>query len=195
MRLTAVLLVSAAVAALVAGRAVASSPADVTVTTDRLTVATQLGQGFTFRTTITNDGSTAAEGLIAHLNLLSLRPGVYVDPEDWSARRTRYLATLPAGASRTITWRIEPVASGSFGAYVTVIPRQDSTRVPATGDAVRVEVAGRDTLDTAGLLPIAIGVPVAVGLLALLVRTSRRRGVAVRAPARDRPPDRERESG
>jgi ABC-type taurine transport system ATPase subunit len=63
--------------------------ASVSVTVDRTGVATGLGKRFAFRSTVVNAGPGEARGLVAHLNVASLRPGVYVDPEDWSTSRTR----------------------------------------------------------------------------------------------------------
>src|SRR5262245_3402088 len=71
----------------------------ISVTVDRAAVSTTLGRKFVFHTAITNRSDTPARGLIAHLNVLSLREGVYVDPEDWSSHRTRYLAPIPAHSS------------------------------------------------------------------------------------------------
>ena len=55
----------------------------LTVTVDRTSISTTLGRKFSFTSTISNSGQAAVGGLIAHLNVLSLRDGVYVDPEDW----------------------------------------------------------------------------------------------------------------
>ena len=77
-----------AVAALLLAVAPAAR-AGVTVSVDRTVVATKLGQKFVFHSRIENPGPKPASGLVAHLNVLSLRPGVYVDPEDWSTSRTR----------------------------------------------------------------------------------------------------------
>jgi hypothetical protein len=68
----------------------------LTVTVDRAAISTELGRKFVLRTTISNRGSAAAQNMIAHLNVLSLRGDVYVDPEDWSSSRTRYLQPIPA---------------------------------------------------------------------------------------------------
>ena len=57
-------------------------------------------------------------GLIAHLTVVSLHDGVYVDPEDWSSHRTRYLGAIPTGGSAMITWRLQAVNAGTFGIYV-----------------------------------------------------------------------------
>src|SRR6187551_1472488 len=93
----------------------------VEVQISRAHVSTELGGKFTFTSTVVNRGTTPAEGLIAHLNVLSLRPGVYVDPEDWASQRTRYLRPIPPGGTLTTTWHVQAVNVGSFGVYVAVL--------------------------------------------------------------------------
>ena len=78
----------------------AAGPAGVSARVDRTRISTELGRSFVVRSTIANDGSAAADGLIAHLNIVSLRSDVYVDPEDWSTHRTRFLGRLSARAAR-----------------------------------------------------------------------------------------------
>ncbi|MDQ4108537.1 MAG: hypothetical protein M3138_07000 [Actinomycetota bacterium] len=153
---------------------VADAAAPVSVTVDRARISTELGHGFGFRSTITNRGSTAASGLIAHLNVLSLRDGVYVDPEDWSSQRTYYLDPIAAGASTTITWRMQAVNGGSFGVYVAVLPESGPAPPPTTGSTIHVAVAERRTLNSRGILPLALGVPALLGLVTLGFRLRRR---------------------
>jgi hypothetical protein len=164
-------ILSAAVAALLLP---APAVAGVGVTVDRTRIATKLGRSFEFHSTITNTGREQADGLIAHLNVLSLRPGTYVDPEDWASRRTRYLGSIPAGGSRTIRWKLEAVNEGSFGVYVAVLPGRASLGKPTVGPAVSVAVAERKTLNSGGILPLALGIPALVGALALGARLRRR---------------------
>ena len=113
-------------------------------------------------------------GLIAHLNVVSLRDGVYVDPEDWSSHRTRYLAPIPAGASVRLTWRLRAVNAGSFGIYVAVLPQSGAARPPITGPTVHVSIAHRKTLNSGGTLPLVIGIPALLGALSLGLRVRRR---------------------
>jgi len=173
---------AAAVAAAVVAALLAASPVPaaggLTVAVDRTAISTELGRKFEFRATISNRGAAPAAGLIAHLNVLSLLPGVYVDPEDWSSNRTRYLAPIPAGGSTTIAWRLAAVNSGSIGVYVAVLPGSAGAR-PVTGPTVRVAIAKRRTLDSGGILPLALGVPALLGLLTVGLRL-RRRGSASR---------------
>jgi hypothetical protein len=147
----------------------------VTLAIDRPEVATSLGKKFSFATKIANPGSAATAPLVAHLNILTLRPGVYVDPEDWSSRRTVFIGSIPAGASRNVTWTIHAVNAGSLAAYVAVLPQNRPTAAPVTGPPIRIAVADRKTINSGGVLPLALGVPVAVGALAFGVRAVRRR--------------------
>ena len=170
-RLAAVV-VSATVLAL--GAAAAARGADgsssLSVTIDRSQIATKLGQKFVFRSTITNSGSTVVGGLIAHLNVLSFGSSVYVDPEDWSSNRVRYLAPIPAGGSTTTTWHMEAVNAGSFAVYVTVL---SPDRAPTAGPTVAIAITQRRTLNSGGILPLALGIPALLGLLTLGLRWRR----------------------
>lgn len=159
--------------ALLAAPAEAAAP-PVSVEVNRTSIRTDLGQTFSFRTTIRNRASAAATGLVAHLNVLSLRPGTYVDPEDWSTSRTRYLPAIPARGSSTLTWRVTGVHSGAIGVYVSVLPASGAGR-PITASMVRVDIAERKTVDAGGVVPIALGVPAALSLLIVAVGVRRRR--------------------
>jgi hypothetical protein len=173
--LTAPLVAAVAALALTAGAAAADGTAPVSITVDRARVSTQLGQKFVFRTTIHNGASRAASGLIAHLNILSLRQGTYVDPEDWSSQRTRYLRPIPAGGSETTTWRMQSVNAGSFGIYVAVLDQAGLPVPPVTAPTIHLAVAERKTLNSGGILPLALGIPAALGLLAVGLRLRRSR--------------------
>lgn len=152
--------------------------ASVSVTVDRIGVATGLGKRFAFRSTVVNSGPGEARGLVAHLNVASLRPGVYVDPEDWSTSRTRYLDPIPAGGTATVRWSLQAVNAGSFAVYVAVLPADAAGRPPTVGRTVRVTVAERRTLDAGGILPLALGVPAVLGLAAGGLALRRRRFVS-----------------
>jgi hypothetical protein len=172
----AVLTVLAAVAlSLTAGAHAGAGPARLTVAVDRTDVSTKLGQKFTFHATITNRGPTAAAGLIAHLNVLSLRNGTYVDPEDWSSHRTQYLKTIPAGGALTTKWQVEAVNHGAFGVYVAVLPDTGAARPPATGPTIHLAVAQKKTLNSGGVLPLALGIPSFLGFLIVGLRLRRGR--------------------
>jgi hypothetical protein len=169
------LAVAAGALALAAGAHAAAEGAGLSATVDRTRISTELGRTFVFRSTIRNEGSAAANGLIAHLNIVSLDDGVYVDPEDWSTHRTRYLAPVGPGGSQTISWRVKAVNSGKFGVYVAVLHRAGNDRSPITAPLVAVAVSGRTTLNAGGILSVALGVPAFLGMLTIGLRLRRRR--------------------
>lgn len=167
---------AAAVAAALLLAAVPSvGAASVKVSVDRSVIATKLGRAFVLRSKIANHGTTAATGLIAHLNVLSLRSGLYVDPEDWSSHRTRYLPPIPAGGSTTLTWKLSAVNAGTLGVYVVVLPQSGAPVPPAIGPTTHVVIADRRTLDSSGILPLAFGIPALLGVGILLLRLWRAR--------------------
>jgi hypothetical protein len=145
------------------------------VTVDRASVRTKLGHTFVIRSRVTNRGPTPTRALIAHLNVLSLNGDVYVDPEDWSSHRTRYLRPLPPHGSTTLRWKLDAVNAGDIGVYVAVLPRSGVAPLPTTGPLVRVAIAHRRTLNAGGILPLALGVPALLAFLAVAVRRQRRR--------------------
>jgi len=167
-------LVAAILGALLVPTASAVLGDDVAVTVAPAQIYTTLGGKFSFTSTITNRTMTEAQGLIAHLNVLSLKDGTYVDPEDWSSNRTRYLGPIPAGGSTTITWRMQAVNDGAFGIYVAVLPESGAAVPPRTGPTIRLDVAERKTLNAGGIVPLVLGIPAVLGLAALAIRIRRR---------------------
>ena len=166
------LLVAAAVAS-IAWVPAARAAGSLSVANDRTAVETKLGHKFVFHTRIRNRGAIPARDLVAHLNVLDLTGHGYVDPEDWSSHRTRYLAPIPAGGSTTLTWRVNAVNAGTIGIYVAVLPRSGAPVPPTTAPTVRVRIQDRKSLNTGGILPLALGIPCFLGVLSLGVRFRR----------------------
>ena len=173
-RLVPALLVAASLALVASGPAAAAFQ-DVTVRVSPLNIRTELGRNVLVHATFTNHAATASGPLVAHLNVLSLRGGVEVDPEDWSTHRTRYLGSISAGASQTISWKVHAINTGRIALYVAVVPQTGPSRRPATGLTVQLDVAGRRTLNSGGILPLALGIPALLGLMTAGIRLKRTR--------------------
>ena len=137
-------------------------------------ISTQLGRSFEFHSTITNGGPDTARGLVAHLSVLSLREDPYVDPEDWAPQRVVFLDPIAPGGSRTLRWRMTAVNAGTFGVYVTVLAQDPRDRPAPNTPTVDLRVAQRRTLNSGGILPIALAVPGLLGALTVAVRLRRR---------------------
>jgi hypothetical protein len=163
-----------AVALLAAAPAAAAQGPPIAVSVDRTRITTRLGHSFTFDSTLVNRANVPVPGLIAHLNVLSLRPGVYVDPEDWSSHRTRYLALIPPRGSTTVKWQVKAVNAGSIGMYVAALPANGTAVRPATAPMVRITIADRKSLNSGGIVPLAFGLPMLLAGLLVVLRVRRR---------------------
>ena len=167
-RLLIVLLLVATVAA-----QSASAAAPVSVRLDRTSVSTRIGEKFHFSSTVRNLGSKPQPDVVAHLNIVSLDPSVYVDPEDWSSHRTRYLGALGAGEARRTEWTVQAVNSGRFVVYVAVVDRNGQGSVTAS-NPLATTVAKKRRLNSGGVVPLALGVPGVLAIGLVLVRWRRR---------------------
>jgi len=151
----------------------APSAGAVTVKLDRTSVSTRIGEKFHFASAVRNPGSQAVPGVVAHLNIMSLDPSVYVDPEDWSSHRTQYLGTLAGGETRRIEWTVQAVNSGHFVVYVAVVDRNGKAAVTAS-NPLATTVAQKRRLNSSGVVPLALGIPALLALGLLMVRRRRR---------------------
>jgi hypothetical protein len=149
----------------VAVAAAAQGPVEVTISPDRVDSA--VGDFLNIRSTVTNTGTASIGPLIAHLNVASLED-VYVDLEDWTAAPTQSVDALAPGRSTEVSWDIQAVNAGAFKVYSVVLPHESASLV--VSPPVHVDVAGRRTLSAGGALPVALAIPLLLGLGALAVR-------------------------
>ena len=147
----------------------ARSPLEVSLS--RTDVSTRIGESFRFDSEIRNVTDTEQTDLVAHLNVAGLSSGIYVDPEDWSEDRTRFLPPLAPGESTTVGWNVKAVTGGRAAIYVVALPGEND---PAVSPAMAVDIAETKDLNSDGVLPLALGVPAILGAVALTVRRRRR---------------------
>lgn len=164
------LLIAAPAPALASGTTQAPS-GSVTVELDRARVEAGPGEKVRFTSTLTNRSGEERTRLLAHLSILTSDPGVYVDPEDWSAERTQHVTALPAGGAADLTWEVQAVTSGPIVLMVTVTdPARGTADVSAP---LRMSVGGQRVVDAAGVAPLVLWPPAVV--LAILGVTFLRR--------------------
>lgn len=147
------------------------------VSVSRRAVPTRLGDDFRFSSEITNTTAKRLAGLVAHLNVVGLSSGIYVDPEDWSAERTKNVPSLRPGESTSISWSVTAVTGGRAAVYIVVLPGDDPSALehPVASPAIDVRIADTKDLNSGGVLPLAIGVPALLGGLTLAARRRRNR--------------------
>lgn len=173
--LLAAVLVATSTATATAAAPAASTP--VSVSLSRTSTSVGIGNSFSFTSAITNQSSAPVSGLVAHLNVLSFTHGVYVDPEDWSSNRTRYLDPIPPGQSTTVGWTVKAVNGGDFGIYVATLgtPRAGPAPAePSVSPALVAHVTEQRNVNPQGVIPLALGIPALVAAALGGVRLRRR---------------------
>jgi hypothetical protein len=170
-----VCLAVAVVAALAGPAGVASAQqAPMEITLNQTRIATSVGRVLTIEARIVNRTATPTDRMLAHVNVASA-DGTYVDLEDWSAEVTQPVEPLGPNESTTLSWELQAVNAGRFHVYVVLLP-ENGPLVPSP--STRVDVAEQRTLNAGGALPVAIVVPVLLGLSAFAARYRVRRRTA-----------------
>lgn len=172
--LCAVAVVALLIGLMPAGGASADSQLEVRVEPSELTV--DVGAQVELTVTITNRSSEPSAAMAAHLDVTDPTGSGSVDPEDWTGTLTRQVGVIEGGGTETITWPMTPISGGRFVAYVLLIPIEGKQALTAS-NVVRIVVDERRTLNPQGVLPVAAGAPLLIGLLLVGQRRwSRARG-------------------
>ena len=167
-------LAAVALGTLPAGAATSQAEsAPVTVRLNESRAAVGPGQKVRFSSTVRNESGGSVSGLVVHLAILTSDADVYVDPEDWSPRRTQYVDELGPGEEATLDWDVQAVTAGPIILYVAVTDPASGT--VAVSGPLNMTVGGRREVNAEKVLPLVAGVPAA--LVALLAVTGIRRRV------------------
>lgn len=134
-----------------------------------------------FNTTVTNSGAAQSVPLIVAMNIINLdAQGEIVDPEDWSPQRTQYIERLGTGESATLEWRVNAILDGDYMVYMVVIPQpngQNETSHPIASPGIHLIVTPFTKLNPSGVLPFAVGIPIALLVIIYFVNRNRNRQI------------------
>lgn len=135
------------------------------------------GDEIEFTTIVTNNGTEASPQLNIAMNIVKTGKGDPVDPEDWSPERTQEIDPLAPGESVEQSWTVDAIMEGDYIIYLTAIPIPDSpetTSRPVSSSGIHLTVQPFANNNPGGILPIAIGMPIALVLLSFVPRRSKR---------------------
>jgi hypothetical protein len=167
--------------------AVAETPA-IEIEIDMESAAINVGDEIEFTTTLTNADQVATPEMVVAMNIINLRKGDPVDPEDWSPERTQTVEPLEPGESAEQDWSVEAVLDGDYMVYLNAIVRPgtaEETTLPITSTGIHLTVAAFQETNPGGVLPVALGMPIALIVVAFLLRRywRRDRGQPSESPA------------
>jgi hypothetical protein len=147
------------------------------VTVNPPSIQANMGDKITYVGTITNNSDKAVNNLIAYISLANVTPGKEspMDLEDWSANKAIRLDSIAPHGTYVGKWPMRLIDSGSYVAYITVVDKNDNTPISSTMS--RLEIKRVLRLNPNNVLPVAIGEPVALGMVFMLVAFRRRKRV------------------
>ena len=150
---------------------------DLQITIDLDAVVVKTSDKVEYHTVVTNNGTEASAPLIVAMNVVNLdAQGDTVDPEDWSPKRTQYIASLAPGESISLDWVINTILDGNYMVYMVLIPtpsNSEATSQPLATSGIHLTVTPFTRLNPRGVLPYAIGGPLL--LLVIIYYVYRRR--------------------
>lgn len=149
------------------------------ITVDLAYRTVDAGDEVAFNTVVTNLGTDESADLNVAMNIVKTGKGDPVDPEDWSPERTQAIDALAPGASVEQAWTVDAILEGDYMVYLTVIPKPkspESTSQPISSPGIHLIVKPFTQSNPGGVLPVAIGIPAALIVVAALPRRRWRRG-------------------
>lgn len=151
----------------------------IEISLDSKTVKT--GDSIEFDTVVTNVGTQNSSPVIAAMNIINLsKEGDVVDPEDWSPERTQYIDALTPSEATTLSWQVNAVLDGNYMVYIVGVPEPASAETSSQAVASRglhLNVTRFTSLNPAGVVPYAVGVPLFVVVAMFLLFRLRRRQI------------------
>jgi hypothetical protein len=149
----------------------------IAVSVNPPSIQANMGNKITYVGTITNNSEKAVNNLIAYISLANVTPGKEspMDLEDWSANKAIKVDSIPPHGTYVGQWPMRLIDSGSYVAYITVVDKDDNT--PLSSLMSRLEIKRVLRLNPNNVLPVAIGEPVALGVVFILVAFRRRKRV------------------
>lgn len=160
-----------------AGAAWAVAPLEISLVAGKTNPPSpQMGDHMKFVSAIRNSGATPAQGLVAWISLVQVDPGHEqpVDLEDWSAHKAVTQASLAPGQQITVEWPMRLIQAGDYRVVISAVER--STPHIITSPFIDFHVKRKPVVESQRILPVAFGVPLVLGGLALWRVRRRNRG-------------------
>jgi hypothetical protein len=116
---------------------------------------------------ITNAGQEPISDITTYLSLVDTSNKQPVDLEDWSVEKGLYIGTIEPGQTLPLNWKIHFVKAGGFA--LTILAITAGNENPNVSPVTHFHVRPKHSLDPAHVLPVALGVPLVLAFLLLIL--------------------------
>lgn len=145
------------------GVASAAAPVEMTLTADAKNPAQpKMGDWMKFHTVVRNTGAETLASVVVWLSLVEVTPGSEqpVDLEDWSAHKAVVRATLAPGEAFNVDWPLRLIQAGDYRVAISAAERTASAL--SASPFADIHVQRIPTVESARILPVALGVPLLI---------------------------------
>jgi len=148
----------------------------ITASIDPPSIQANMGERITYTGTITNNSDKPITNVIAYISLANVTQGkeAPMDLEDWSANKAIKIDTIPPRETYAGQWPMRLIDSGSYVAYITVVDKNIAT--PISSAMSPLEIKRLIRLNPHNILPVAIGEPILIGAVFMLIAFKRKKG-------------------
>lgn len=126
----------------------------------------EMGNWMHFRSVVRNTGAAPAQSVVAWIGLVRVDAGHEqpMDLEDWSAHKAVVIPSLQPGQSFTTEWPMRLIQNGDYRVVISAAERH-AQRLDSS-PFLDLHVRVKPTVESRRILPVAIGVPLLLGLIA-----------------------------
>jgi len=121
---------------------------------------------------IKNVSQRSIADITTYLSLVDAENKLPVDLEDWSAEKGLYIGTIESGQTLPLSWKIHFVKAGDYSlAVVAIIAKSE---IPEVSRITHFKVSSKRSLNPGQVLPIALGTPLVLVFVLLMLNYRRR---------------------
>lgn len=149
-----------------------SNPASVTILSSN-SLNGIAGDFVTVKAQIRNTGDKSLSGIITYLSMVDNDNKLPVDLEDWSAEKGVVIKAIKSGETLPLIWKIHFVKAGQY--TLLIVATDSNAENPQVSSAVHFHVKDKINLNPGKVLPVAIGMPLVLLIIMLIINYRRRR--------------------
>ncbi len=135
------------------------------------TLSGTAGNFVTVNAQVTNSGPNSINDITTYISLVDESNKMPVDLEDWSAEKGLFIGTIDSGKTLPLSWKVHFVKAGKYS--LIIIAETAGQEIPQVSSIVHFTVKPKINLNPGQVLPIALGMPIAVLFIMLLLNYRR----------------------
>ena len=136
------------------------------------TLSGTAGDFVTVKGQIRNMSQQPINDITTYLSLVDVENKLPVDLEDWSAERGLYIGTIEPGQTLPLNWKIHFVKAGDYSLVIVAIIA--NSEIPQVSNITHFRVSPKRSLNPGKVLPVALGTPVVLLFILLILNYKRR---------------------